>query len=89
MPPKWNRKQKALILAYKNSFESPEGKLVLEDLRKKAPILTSGVNGATVDTNMLLVLEGQSNVVKHVYKMLGRDPNEEQAERAKNEPMNI
>ena len=88
MPLKWDRKKQALIIAYKNVFNSPEGKLVLEDLRKKAPILTNGISPNT-DMNTLLLLEGQGNVLKHIYKMLGRDPNEEQADRAKNEPMNI
>ena len=83
---RWN---KNLIVAYKNTFESPEGKKVLEDLRKRAPLLTNGLNGATVDVNMLLVLEGQSNVLKHIYKMLGRDPNEELPEHTKNVHENI
>ena len=79
---RWN---KSLILAYRNTFESPEGKLVLADLRKKAPLLTKGV-GPNTNVNTLLLSEGQANVIKHIYMMLGRDPNEEQLERAKNEP---
>ena len=59
---RWN---KNLIVSYKNVFESPEGQLVLEDLCKRAPLLRKGLNGASVDVNTLLVLEGQSNVVKY------------------------
>ncbi len=76
---RWN---KQLIIAYKNTFESPEGKIVLEDLKKKAPLLTNGISPNT-DMNTLLLLEGQSNVLKHIYRMLSRDPNEEQVERAR------
>ena len=78
---RWN---KNLIVAYKNVFDSPQGKLVLDDLRKKAPLLTNGISPNT-DINTLLLLEGQSNVLKHIYKMLGRDPNEEMAEKARNQ----
>jgi len=83
---RWN---KDLVVAYKNTFESPEGKKVLEDLCKRAPLLTAGVNGSGLDVNMLLVLEGQSNVLKHIYKMLARDPNAEQVAKAKDDIMNI
>jgi hypothetical protein len=84
---RWN---KSLIIAYKNTFESPEGKIVLEDLKKRAPMLTEGlkVTGG-IDVNSLLVLEGRSDVIKYIYKMLKRDPNEEAVERAKIEQRNI
>ena len=82
---RWN---KSLIVAYKNVFDSPDGKLVLEDLCKRTPLMRKGLNGATVDVNMLLVLEGQSNIVKHIYEMIGKDPNEEQPSRAVNRPVN-
>ena len=78
---RWN---KNLIVAYKNVFESPDGKLVLEDLCKRAPLLRKGLNGAGVDIHTLLVLEGQSNIVKHIYEMTGKDPNEQQPQKAVN-----
>ena len=78
---RWN---KNLIVSYKNVFESPEGQLVLEDLCKRAPLLRKGLNGASVDVNTLLVLEGQSNVVKYIYEMIGKNPNEEQPSKAVN-----
>lgn len=72
---RWN---KNLVVAYKNTFESPEGKLVLADLRKRCPLLTGGLNtSGGIDVNKLLVLEGQNNVLKYIYQMLNRDPNEE------------
>jgi len=72
---RWN---KQLVIAYKNTFESPEGKMVLADLKKRCPLLTGGLNTASgIDVNKILVLEGQNNVLKYIYKMLNRDPNEE------------
>jgi hypothetical protein len=77
------RRSKNLVIAYKNTFESPEGKLVLADLRKRSPLLTGGLNTAgPIDVNRLLVLEGQNNVLKYIYQMLKRDPNEERQSHA-------
>jgi len=71
------RRNKELIIAYK-IFETPEGKLVLADLKKRCPLLTGGLKtGGSIDVNQLLVLEGQSNVLKYIYKMSKLDPNEE------------
>lgn len=71
---KWN---KPLLVAYHNTFESPEGQKVLADLKKRAPLLTDGLNaGSGIDVHKLLVLEGRSDVIKYIYKMLGRNPNE-------------
>jgi hypothetical protein len=85
MPLRWD---KNLILAYKNTFESPEGKKVLDDLKKRAPLLKDGLKVESgVDVNRLLVLEGRSDVIKYIYKMLGRDPNEVQPAKATNEPI--
>lgn len=72
------RFKKQLVIAYKNTFDSPEGKLVLEDLKRKCPTLTRPVGTSNgVDINTLLINTGQDNVLKHIYRMLGRDPNEE------------
>lgn len=79
--------RRQLIIDYKRTFESPEGKRVLEDLRRKCPTLTNPIEARNgVDVHMLLVSEGQNNVLKHIYRMLGRDPNTEPPERAVNEP---
>ena len=80
---KWN---KQLLIDYRNTFESETGKRVLDDLRKNSSIVTEGIkyrNG--VDVNRLLVQEGEANVIKYIYKMLGRDPNEEAVKRARTE----
>jgi hypothetical protein len=77
--------RKQLLIDYHNTFASPEGQRVLADLRKLTPLLTGKLdyfNG--VNTNMLLVLEGQSNVLKHIYQKLGKDPNEDTPERVIN-----
>ena len=75
-----------LCRAYRNMFNSPEGKLVLADLRKRCPLLTSSVGTVGgVDVNKLLILEGQRSVLLHIYRMLNRDPNEEVANHAKND----
>ena len=80
---RWN---KQLLLDYRNTFNSPEGKRVLADLKKRCPLLSGPLGIAKgVDVNMMLVMEGQSNIVKHIYTMLNRDPNEESPERAVNE----
>ena len=79
-------KRKQLAIDYQRTFESPEGKRVLADLRKSCPTLTAGISVARgLDVNMLLVLEGQNNVLKHIYKMLRRDPNEEPPSHVLNE----
>lgn len=71
---KWN---KQLVVAYHNTFESPEGKKVLDDLRRKCPLMDDTIHTANgIDVNRLLVLEGQRSVLLYIYKMLRRDPNE-------------
>lgn len=78
-------RNRQLLIDYKNVFESPEGKRVLEDLRKRCPLLTEPISTAGgIDPNKVLVLEGQNNVLKHIYKMLRRDPNAEPPEQAVN-----
>jgi len=79
---RWN---KNLIVAYQNWWNSPDGKIVLEDLKSKCSLLAEGLKvDSGVDVNKLLVLEGQSNVIKYIYKMLKRDPNEQQPQKAVN-----
>ena len=79
-------RRKELAIAYRNTFESPEGKRVLADLRKHAPLLTAPLGTtAGLDVNSLLVMEGQSNILKHIYYMLRRDPNEDRPEQALNQ----
>ena len=69
--------KKELIIDYK-IFNTDSGKNVLADLKRKCPLLTEGVNTkAGIDVNVLLVETGREDVVKYIYKMLGRDPLEE------------
>ena len=78
-------RNRQLLIDYKVVFESPEGKRVLADLRKRCPMLTDGISTTGgIDPNKVLVLEGQNNVLKHIYKMLRRDPNAEAPEQAVN-----
>lgn len=80
---RWN---KQLLIDYRKTFLSTEGQRVLADLRKRCPLLTDALSVSNgIDVNKLLFLEGQRSVLLHVYKMLGRDPNEEAAERAVNQ----
>jgi hypothetical protein len=79
---RWNRQ---LLIDYRNCFESPGGKRVLADLRKKCPLLTDALNVSNgIDIHKVLIREGEANVLKHIYKMLGRDPNEEAVSHARN-----
>ena len=87
MPLRWNKK---VVVAYHNWWNSPDGQIVLEDLKKRCPLLTEGLKVSEgVDVNKLLVLEGRSDVIKLIYKMMGRNPNEEVSQKAINEPMNL
>ena len=69
--------RKQLIIDYK-IFNTESGKNVLADLKKKCPLLTEGVDTkAGIDVNVLLIQTGREDVVKYIYKMLGKDPLEE------------
>ena len=69
--------KKQLIIDYQ-WFTTESGKNVLDDLKKKCPLLTEGVNTkAGIDVNVLLIQTGREDVVKYIYKMLGKDPLEE------------
>lgn len=75
--------RKELIQAYVDVFQSKQGELILADLRRKAPLLTEGVDtNRPIDTNHLLVHEGRGDVVKYIHKMAGKDPLEERQETA-------
>ena len=79
---KWN---KQLTIDYQRTFNTPEGKRVLADLKKKCLLVTSSINIENgVDEKKALVLLGEHRVLMHIYKMLHRDPNEEAPPRAVN-----
>jgi hypothetical protein len=74
------------IIDYKTVFGTEAGKNVLADLKKKCPLLTDGVNtNNPVDTNVLLIHTGREDVIKHIYKMVGKDPFEKRDTHAKGE----
>lgn len=74
---------KQLVIDYQRTFATVEGKRVLEDLRKRAPLLTDSIQlSGGIDPNKLIFLEGQRSVLVYIYKMLNRDPNMELPERA-------
>jgi hypothetical protein len=78
--------RKQLVIDYKTVFCTEAGKNVLADLKKKCPLLTDGVNtNNPVDANVLLIHTGREDVVKHIYKMVGKDPLEERDTHAKGE----
>lgn len=80
------RSKKQLVIDYKTVFGSEEGKAVLADLKKKCPLLTEGVNlSEGIDVNKLLVMTGREDVVKYIFKMIGKDPNKEREEFAQGE----
>lgn len=80
---RWNKR---LIVAYKNTFASPEGLRVLADLVKQCPQLTSADHlRGVLDANRLFVKEGQRSVLLYIHKMLGRDPNAEAPDHAVND----
>ena len=71
------KERKQLLLAYK-FFETDDGKRILADLKKKAPLVTGRINTeAGIDPNVLFVQMGRADVVKYIYEMAGRDPLEE------------
>lgn len=77
--------RKQLIIAYK-FFNSEDGRLVLDDLRRKAPLVTDAIDTKKgVDPNVLLVQEGRSDVVKYIHMMAGKDPLKERDAFAKGE----
>lgn len=71
-------KRKQLIIDYQAVFGTDNGKRVLADLRKRCPFLTSSIQtDKGIDTNKLLLLEGERRVLLRIYTMLRLDPNEE------------
>lgn len=70
--------RKQLIIDYKTVFGTESGRNVLADLKKRCPLLTEGVNTkAGIDANVLMIQTGREDVVKYIYKMVGKDPLEE------------
>jgi hypothetical protein len=78
---------KKLRQAYHNTFNTPEGQIVLRDLVSRHPLFKRGLaeTNPTLDNNHTYYQEGQRSVLIHIYRLLGRDPHEEQPTRVINE----
>jgi len=76
---------KSLIIDYKSVFGSEAGKAVLADLTKRAPLFGGLDIKPGVDTNKLLVMQGRSDVLLYIYKMLKKNPYSEREEHATNQ----
>lgn len=63
-------KSLARLAAYRDVFESPQGKIVLNDMFSNHAILSSTFNG---DVNQMLLKEGERNVVLRILKILKTD----------------
>jgi hypothetical protein len=75
----------SLVRDYQLTFETPEGQRVLNDLRRFCPTFMNPIGtGKGVDVNILLVQEGQNNVLKHIYRQMRKDPNLERPAKAVN-----
>lgn len=67
--------KKQLVVDYQSVFGTPEGKRVLEDLKKRAPLVVGAVNTKDgIDINNLLIETGRADVVKTIYRILKIDP---------------
>jgi hypothetical protein len=70
-----NKELKQLELNYKQIFNSPEGKEVLEDLKKRCSFYsTSHIKG---DSHESAFLEGTRSVVLFINNMLTKKPMED------------
>ncbi len=83
------RKNKQLILDYKALFNSEKGKNILNDLRRKCPLMDNALDTSQgIDTNKVCYLEGQRSVILHIFKMMDTDPYEERSRKALMESRN-
>ena len=66
-------RKRQLILDYQQKFGDEQGDRILKDLRKICVMFDRPVKGG--DPIALAIMIGESNVIKHIYRMLGKDPN--------------
>lgn len=70
----WKRQPKAdLVRAYKNTFSTDEGKMVLHNLMKTFHVLNSTMDA---NPNEVMFKEGERSVVLRILRTIGTDPNE-------------
>jgi hypothetical protein len=69
--------KKQLIVDYKQTFLTPQGQRVLEDLERKTTLHRSSVKpGQPIDTNRLIYDEAQRSMILYILQKMGKDPYE-------------
>lgn len=64
------RSQAGIVRAYKNVFESPDGRKVIADLMRVHGMMSSSFSG---DANQTIFKEGERNVVLRILAVLKTD----------------
>ncbi|MCP5006523.1 MAG: hypothetical protein GY941_21675 [Planctomycetes bacterium] len=79
------RRNKSIVVDYHQKFGDEQGARILADLQKQCPLMTGGIDiSKGIDQNKVLVLEGRSDILKYINRMMGKDPNEERVVEARN-----
>lgn len=80
------KSRKGLMIDYQSVFGSEAGKAVLADLELLAPMMRGTIKPTdSLDTNRTFLLLGRSDVLKHIYMMMNKDPYSEREEQATNQ----
>jgi len=80
------RNRRKVTIDYQQKFGDEQGSRILKDLERLCPLLRGGIDiGKGVDSNRLLVMEGRSDVIKYIYRMMRKDPNEVTQKQATND----
>ena len=66
-------RKRQLIIDYQQKFGDEQGQRILKDLRKLCVMFDRPVTSG--DPTSLAIRIGEANVIKHIYRMLGKDPN--------------
>lgn len=75
-------RKRQLIIDYHQTFKSPEGIRVLQDLRKLCVAFDNPIT--STDSITLAIKTGEANVLKHIYKRMQQDPNADTNTKARN-----
>ena len=69
--------KKKLIVDYQQKFGDEQGARILADLERRCQMFRHGIDTSKgIDPNKILVLEGEANILKYIYRMMKRNPNE-------------
>lgn len=91
MKPIFEDEKKQLIIDYKQTFEAPAGKRVLEDLKKRSNVLFAPIpfdKENRLDPYLMVYQNGKRSVMIHIYAQLKKDPYEVKQVKAINEREN-